>query len=247
MMIPPDRIDAVVFDMGGVLVIPAPAPVSAIVQGAGIDFALDDDAAHRAHYAGVAAITKLLHADAVVESNPAVWAAYDRAYFAAAGLAADRVATAAAARHDARVGGDSTEIWTHVLTENRAAFVRIAGERPAAIVTNNNGTAVEQCRDMAFCQIGAGPLASVAAIVDSAVIGIAKPDPRIFSPALEALGTDPARTLYVGDTVHADVHGAAAAGMPVVQIDPYDHHVDHDHWRLPDVVALADHLLGSVA
>lgn len=246
-MISPDRVDAVVFDMGGVLVIPAPGPVSAIVQSAGIDLVLDDDAAHQAHYAGVAAITRLLASASVAESDPAVWAAYDRAYFAAGGVHADRLDDAAAARHEARVGGDSTDIWTHVLTDNRSAFARIATELPAAVVTNNNGTAVEQCRDMAFCQIGLGPLPSVAAIVDSAVIGIAKPDPRIFAPALAALGTDPARTLYVGDTVHADVHGATAAGMAVVQVDPYDHHADHDHWRVPDVVALADHLLGAAA
>ena len=71
----------------------------------------------------------------------------------------------------------------------------------------------------------------------------AKPDPAIFGPALAALGTDPARTLYVGDTVHADVHGATAAGMAVVQLDPYDHHAHFEHWRLPDLVALAEHLI----
>ena len=71
---------------------------------------------------------------------------------------------------------------------------------------------------------------------------VAKPDPAIFAPALAALDTDPARTLYVGDTVHADVLGATAAGLPVVQLDPLDLHRDHDHWRLPDVGALADHL-----
>ena len=79
--------------------------------------------------------------------------------------------------------------------------------------------------------------------VDSAVFGIAKPDPAIFGPALDALGTDPARTLYVGDTVHADVGGATAAGMAVVQLDPYDLHGDFDHAPAADVAALADLLL----
>ena len=51
--------------------------------------------------------------------------------------------------------------------------------------------------------------------------------------------------LYVGDTVHADVRGAQAAGMPVVQLDPYDLHADFDHLRLPTVAALADLLLGA--
>ena len=67
--------------------------------------------------------------------------------------------------------------------------------------------------------------------------------PETLVPLFE--GTDPARTLYVGDTVHADVRGAQAAGMPVVQLDPYDLHADFDHLRLPTVAALADLLLGA--
>ena len=238
----PDRIDAVVFDMGGVFVVPAPGPVSAIVGAAGVALELDAAAARFAHYAGVAAITATLADHAVSEADASVWEAYDLAYFASAGLSGESLRAAAAARHTARVTGDSTVIWTHVLEENRDAFHEIAEDWPVAVVTNNNGTAREQCRDLGLCQVGPGALPAVAAIVDSGVLGIAKPDPRIFAPALDALGTDAARTLYVGDTVHADVRGAAAAGMPVVQLDPFEHHADHDHWRLPDVVALAGHL-----
>jgi hypothetical protein len=49
----------------------------------------------------------------------------------------------------------------------------------------------------------------------------------------------------VGDTVHADVLGASAAGIPVAQLDPYDLHLDFDHARFPDLEAVADWLLGS--
>ena len=238
----PDRIDAVVFDMGGVLVVPAPEPVAAIVRAAGIAFELEAVAARLAHYSGVAAISASLSDHPVSEADSSVWEANDAAYFGSAGLAGELLRSATVARHCARVSGDSTAIWTHVLEENRDAFHEIAEARPVAVVTNNNGTAIEQCRDLGLCQVGPGALPAVAAIVDSGVLGIAKPDPRIFAPALEALGTDAARTLYVGDTVHADVRGAAAAGMPVVQLDPFDLHTAHAHWRLPDVVALADHL-----
>jgi putative hydrolase of the HAD superfamily len=241
-MISPGLIDAVVFDMGGVFVIPAPGPVSALVARAGVPLELDDPAARVAHYSGIAAITEILAVGEVDEADGAVWAAYDRAYFESAGLTGAELRTAVAARERARVDGDSDVIWSHTMPENTEAFGRIAAGRPVAVVTNNNGTAVRQCRDLELCQIGPGPLPEVAAIVDSGVLGIAKPDPRIFAPALEALGTDAARTLYVGDTVHADVRGATAAGMPVVQLDPFDYHAGHSHWRVPDVVALADHL-----
>ena len=51
-----------------------------------------------------------------------------------------------------------------------------------------------------------------AAVVSSAEAGAPKPDPAVFRLALERLGTEPARTLHVGDE-EADREGAAAAGL----------------------------------
>ena len=243
---PADEIDAIVFDMGGVFVIPDPEVIASIVAEAGVELVLDAEGARRGHYHGVAAIAALERdgrvEDEIVEHDLSIWEAYDRAYFTSAGLVGAALEAAMSARDATRRRGDSAAIWKHVLVENRQAFVTLASLRPAAVVTNNNGTAVQQCTDFELCQVGPGPLPEVAAIVDSGVLGVAKPDPRIFAPALEALGTAPARTLYVGDTVHADVRGARNAGLPVVQLDPYELHDDHDHWRLPDLVALLDHL-----
>jgi putative hydrolase of the HAD superfamily len=235
-----DDIDAVVFDMGGVFLIPDPARISAIVGDAGVPLEMDGEAAHLAHYTGVRALTELFESAVADESEPDVWHAYDTAYFTAAGVAASALETAVAARDAYRRSQNKVgHVWMHPLPANIEAFAEVAAAQPVAIVSNNDGTAAKQCLENGICQVGAGPLPAVAALVDSGVLGIAKPDPRIFTPAIEALGTDPARTLYVGDTVHADVRGADAAGMPVVQLDPYDLHADHDHWRLPDVVALA--------
>jgi putative hydrolase of the HAD superfamily len=82
-------------------------------------------------------------------------------------------------------------------------------------------------------------------VVDSTLVGMAKPDPRIFEPMLAALGLPSERVLYVGDTVHADVRGATAAGLPVVQLDPLELHADFDHLRLPDVTAVVELLLAD--
>jgi FMN phosphatase YigB (HAD superfamily) len=51
-----------------------------------------------------------------------------------------------------------------------------------------------------------------AAVVLSAELGRAKPDPAPFRAALEQLGVEPARALHVGDS-EVDEQGAAAAGM----------------------------------
>lgn len=47
----------------------------------------------------------------------------------------------------------------------------------------------------------------------------AKPDPRAFTAACRALGSDPATVLMVGDDYEADILGARAAGLPAVHLD----------------------------
>jgi putative hydrolase of the HAD superfamily len=45
-----------------------------------------------------------------------------------------------------------------------------------------------------------------------------KPDRAAFEALLDALGTRPAETVFVGDDVDADVAGATAAGLDAVQV-----------------------------
>lgn len=53
-------------------------------------------------------------------------------------------------------------------------------------------------------------------VVDSGLLGVEKPDPRIFHAALAALGVQPEEALYVGDLFEVDVVGARAAGIEAV-------------------------------
>jgi HAD superfamily hydrolase (TIGR01509 family) len=53
--------------------------------------------------------------------------------------------------------------------------------------------------------------------VFSSEVGRRKPDPLIFQTALDRLCVEPNRTLFVGDTLEADVAGAAGLGMRTVQ------------------------------
>ena len=54
-------------------------------------------------------------------------------------------------------------------------------------------------------------------VVISGEIGIKKPDPRIFNPALEQTGMKPEEVIYVGDT-EDDIIAARAAGLVPVLI-----------------------------
>jgi putative hydrolase of the HAD superfamily len=55
------------------------------------------------------------------------------------------------------------------------------------------------------------------AIIDSQVVGVAKPEPRIFEITLEQLGEPTPRVaVHVGDSWAADVEGALAAGWRAI-------------------------------
>ena len=49
-----------------------------------------------------------------------------------------------------------------------------------------------------------------------------KPDPAAFLAGCERLGLEPSRVAYVGDSVRADVLGAAAAGLTPIWIDRWN-------------------------
>ncbi|MCU0952231.1 MAG: HAD family hydrolase [Burkholderiaceae bacterium] len=64
----------------------------------------------------------------------------------------------------------------------------------------------------------------VAALFDALVVsgdhGIAKPDPRLFRIALDAVGVGAPDALMIGDRMTIDVHGARSAGMQALWFNP---------------------------
>jgi putative hydrolase of the HAD superfamily len=57
-------------------------------------------------------------------------------------------------------------------------------------------------------------------VLDSQLVGVEKPDPRIFQIALDQVGIGPAEALYIGDLYSIDVVGPRAAGMHAILLDP---------------------------
>jgi putative hydrolase of the HAD superfamily len=74
------------------------------------------------------------------------------------------------------------------------------------VVSNACGNARVLCDDLGY-----GPFLS--AIVDSRVVGVAKPDPRIYTIALDALGLEPASVMMVGDNYERDIVPPHDLGM----------------------------------
>lgn len=57
-------------------------------------------------------------------------------------------------------------------------------------------------------------------VIDSTVVGVEKPDPRIFRMGLERMGVEPHEAAYVGDIYEIDVVGARGVGMHTFLVDP---------------------------
>lgn len=59
-------------------------------------------------------------------------------------------------------------------------------------------------------------------IIDSQVVGVEKPDPKIFEIALTQLNLVAARCVYVGDNYDRDVIGARGVGITPILLDPFE-------------------------
>ncbi len=210
------RVRAVCLDLGGVFYLPAHDRVRDAF--ARLELAVEAERLDEAHYHGVAALERYRDGDT------SIWHAYNRAYAHVCGVDEDAVDDAVDVLLEEFGRGG---IWTRVIPGARDALatLRDLGLR-VAVVSNADGTVEEQLRRDGICQVGPGPGVEVAAILDSAVVGVAKPDPRIFRLALDALDVAAEETVHVGDTPAADVAGARAAGVEPVLVDPFDLHPD---------------------
>jgi putative hydrolase of the HAD superfamily len=105
------------------------------------------------------------------------------------------------------------------------------------IVSNSEGMLEEL-----FASLGV--LRHFDAVVDSAKVGVEKPDPRIFRIALERFGKTEGQAIHLGDMFATDIAGARAAGIRTALIDPYDHYAGRhlDVPRVPGAVAVAEAL-----
>jgi HAD superfamily hydrolase (TIGR01549 family) len=109
-----------------------------------------------------------------------------------------------------------------------------------AIVSNSEGML-----DQLFAKLGI--LECFDTVVDSAKVGVEKPDARIFEIACERTGTTPARALHLGDTMATDIDGARNAKMRCAMVDPFHHYegLYLDVPRVEGVVEAARALLRS--
>jgi putative hydrolase of the HAD superfamily len=246
----PDVIDAVFLDVGGVFVMPAHALILSIAAAHGGGRA--DESLDLAHYHGVAA-----GETAVERGGPFDWNAYRHVLLRHAGVREPEL-QAASDELAAALTDPAVNVWNQPMAGAADGLLRLAEAGvPLAVVSNADGTIAQLLAELGLCQlressdgadlrelqvggrpIGVGTL--MEAIVDSTVVGVEKPDPAIFAIALAAVGTEAARTVHVGDTIHADVVGAHAAGLRPLHLDPIGWCSDPTHEHVKNLAGVAD-------
>ena len=107
------------------------------------------------------------------------------------------------------------------------------------VISNSDGTAEQSLRD-------AGLLDAVDFVLDSHLVGVEKPDPRIFRLALTRAAVAPGEAAFVGDLYSIDVLGARRAGMIGILMDPIGAWGERDCPRARDLLEVRDFVLARV-
>jgi putative hydrolase of the HAD superfamily len=132
------------------------------------------------------------------------------------------------ARHAERnLWGNVRERTAETLDELRRRGYRLG------VISNADGRAEEALEAV-------GLRAHFELVIDSGLVGIDKPDPRIFRLAAERMGVEPSQAVYVGDIYEIDVRGARAAGMEAILVDPLWKWDDRDCPRIRGIHDLLD-------
>ena len=224
--------EAVLLDAGGVFLLPdhdrllgafARAECTVVPER------LDD-----AHYRGAARFTT----DLDVESDwSGSWKLYLQDYIRECGVAEiDRA--------EAHVHVDSefadAGLWLRVIPGCREGLQALVdADVRLGVISNADGMIGERLRELEILQVGPGMGVPVECVIDSGAVGVMKPDPRIFTIALDAMGIRPEDAWYVGDMPAIDVVGARRAGLRPVLMDPLGLHHDADYDRVGSLSDLA--------
>ena len=95
------------------------------------------------------------------------------------------------------------------LKRNAQLLKRLKPVYRLGVISNFYGNVAVLCREAVLAD-------SLDVIVDSAEVGVSKPDPEIFRIALTKLDLVPARAIFIGDSYERDIAPARQLGMKTI-------------------------------
>ncbi len=79
-------------------------------------------------------------------------------------------------------------------------------------------------------------------ITNSEMVGVKKPNPKIFNFALNSATANAEESIMIGDSLEADIEGANNIGMETIHFDYKDIHTAHSFKRITNLKAIVNHL-----
>jgi len=79
-------------------------------------------------------------------------------------------------------------------------------------------------------------------VTNSEMVGVKKPNPKIFNYALNSADANPNESIMIGDSLEADIAGAQKVGMRTIHFDYKDVHNGDGNVRVKQLKALINHL-----
>lgn len=109
-------------------------------------------------------------------------------------------------------------LWSYTFDRTRPTLEKLknAGYH-MSVISNSDGRVENMITDV-------GLRGYFDRVYDSHVVGISKPDPKIYELALDDLHLDPRDTIFVGDIFYIDVLGANIADIPAIHLDPFGYY-----------------------
>jgi putative hydrolase of the HAD superfamily len=215
------EVKALLFDFGGTLAFLDFETLA--TEFSRLDRKLDPLKLEHAEYAGRAAIDHHLISEKSRDPN-AAYEDFFRAWMEAAGIPEKEFAHTAARFREMHA---EACMWRIVRDGTHEALDRLksAGFK-LGIVSNADGRVASDAKRLGLAQF-------FDVIIDSQVVGVEKPNPKIFQLALDALKVPAEEALYAGDIYAIDMLGARAAGIEGKLIDQHGmyHWIEHPKIR----------------
>jgi HAD superfamily hydrolase (TIGR01549 family) len=225
-----ERLETLLLDAGGVLVVPNWARVGETLDRHGVPVSVE----------------RLREAEPVVKfaidtfvgvsssSDAKRWGDYLEGVLTTAGIPLSGATLAALV--ELRAYHAAHNLWEHVPDDVVPALTRLRRlDLKVAIASNANGTLHRAVERLGLTQF-------FDTICDSHDEGVEKPDPRFFEIVLARAGGKKETAVHVGDLYHVDIVGARTSGLAAILLDRHDQYAGFDVERVRTLGELVDRL-----
>lgn len=123
--------------------------------------------------------------------------------------------------------------------EARPVIEQLSKRYPLMLVSNFYGNVETVIRDMGLREFFQG-------VIESAVVGVRKPNPTIFKLGVVALGLNPEDVLVVGDSFRKDIEPSLSLGCQVAWLKGKGWTAEEDAQMHPSIIKSLNDLLSLV-